>query len=145
MVDIETKIDNALAYILHLARHIPKKEVSIATLALLIEMGFKTNTDGFCYLRSAILLKTEHPLMRFQELYMIVGKSYGVTWKQVERTLRHAIGSAWKRRDPELWGLFFSEQHLDGSNHPTDSLFIAQMACVMELWQGCCKEVGCSG
>lgn len=62
MVDIENKLDNTLAYLLHLACHI-LKEVSFATLALLIEMGFKTNTDGFCYLRNAILLKTEHPQM----------------------------------------------------------------------------------
>ena len=100
VVTIETKVNKALEYVLHLARHIPKGDVSAVTLALLIELGFKTNTDGFCYLRNCIIMKTEHPEMRFQEIYTYVGQAFGsgATWKLVERSLRYAIESAWRRR-----------------------------------------------
>jgi len=147
VIAIETKIDNALAYVLHLARHIPRGNVSAATLALLIEMGFKTNVDGFCYLRHAILMKTEHPELRFMDIYMDVGKRYGAgaSYKQVERTLRYAIESTYKRRKTEVWDYFFWEIHIGEKGCPSDSVFISQMACVMELWRGCCKEAGCDG
>lgn len=139
-------VDNALVFILHLARHIPKGDVSTATLALLIEMGFKTNTDGFCYLRNAILMKIEHPEARFVEIYSEVGKVYGcgATYKQVERTLRYTIEAAWKQRNTEKWNYFFTDAHLGKKGCPSDSVFISQIACIMELWRGCCKEVGYS-
>jgi len=47
VVAIKAKIDEALGYMLFLTRHIPKGDVSAATLALLIEMGFKTKPMDF--------------------------------------------------------------------------------------------------
>ena len=142
-VTIETKIDKALEYVLSLARHVPRGDIRSAILVLLIELGYMTNTDGFCYLRNCILMKTEHPEMRFQEIYTYVGRVFGAgaSWKQVERTLRYSIESTWKRRDTEVWGYFFSDIHLGKKGCPTDSVFIAQMACIMELWRRCCEEV----
>lgn len=144
MVAIETRTDQALAYVLHLARHLPKGNVSAATLTLLIELGFATHFDGFYYLRYAILMKTKYPDMRVVEIYSEIADHYasGTGYASVERTIRSAIEAAYKQRSAEVWSYFFWDIHMGKkSGCPTAGTFICQMACVIELWCSCCEEV----
>ena len=117
------------------------------TMALLIELGFKTNTDGFCYLRNAIIMKIEHPELRFIPIYSDVGRIYGqgANYQQVERVIRNAIGYACKRGNREKWDYFFPYRHLEKRGCPPDGAFIAQIACILEIWTVCAKEVSLDG
>lgn len=54
---------------------------------------------GYGYLRESILLLCEHPDMSItKELYPTVAEQYdGVSWQQVERSIRSAIHAAWAK------------------------------------------------
>ena len=135
-------VDETLQYVLDLTRHISKGDVPAAALALLIEMGFQTNVDGFWQLRDAIVLKWIDYRRRFSEIYEEIGADYGLLGtKPVEERIRIVLESAWNNRNEISWGYFFSDKRTGKLKRPTTGTFIGHMACVLELWNRSCKEV----
>lgn len=139
---MEYTIDDTLVYVSLLTRHVQKGDVPAAILALLMDLGFQAHTDGFGHLRKSIHLKYKNSDMRLSAVYQEIIRAGGfeIGSNQVDQAIRCAIDNAWKYRDAEKWDYFFSEKRMGKSKRPSNSEFIAQMACIMELWLSKCKE-----
>ena len=92
---------------------------------LLLALGIATNLRGYCYLRDAILAEIRNPGQQVTKtLYPDVGKPYGATGAQVERSIRSAIEKAWARRNRNLWRQYF----MDETSKPSNAVFICTLA-----------------
>ena len=141
---MDCTVDDTLLYLLTLLRHVARGDVPAAAMALLIEMGFQTNVDGFWQLRDAIVLKQQDYRLHFQEIYEEVGASYGFSGtRPVEERIRDSLDNAWKNRNEIPWNYFFSDKRTGKLKRPSSGVFIAHMACVLELWRRSCGEVYC--
>lgn len=134
-------VNETLRYVISLADDVDKGDVPAAILAVLIELGFHSYTDGFVYLRSAILIKFQNPGLRITSVYQEImevntdASSHGV----VDQAILTAITRAWNERDAEVWEYFFSERQMGKRRKPSNKEFISQIACFMELWDSHCK------
>ena len=130
-----------LKHVLFLARHLPKDNVQTAVALILLELEIPSEYDGFRYLKSAIPMYYENPsLFLTKELYPAVGKIHGSSGLMVERSIRFAISSAWKRSDKKAWNLYFPMNQNRKIQKPSNGEFIAQIARFLELWQNCYEE-----
>lgn len=95
---------------------------------LLLALGIATNLRGYCYLRDAILDEIRNPGQQVTKtLYPDVGKPYGATGIQVERSIRSAIEKAWSRRNHALWQQYFPGEARD-AHKPSNAVFICTLA-----------------
>lgn len=136
-------VSETLVYVISLACDVRKGDVPAAILALLIELGFQTSSDGFGYLRKAIFVRYQSPVLRMSEIYneLVDSSDSSLHANQVEQAILSSIESAWKNRDQEKWDYFFSERRTGKKKKPGNKEFIAQIACFMELWFSHCQEV----
>lgn len=135
-------IDKTLNHVLFLTRRFRGNDLEPAILAVLLELGLSTQSDGFYYLRTAIMMKYSNPNQRIiKMLYPAVGRCFEpeVGANQVEQAIRSAIGAAWDIRDEDMWNCFFPPVGREAKK-PSNSEFISRMACILELWHSCCKE-----
>ena len=136
-------IDKTLQHVLFLTRCFDGKDVEPAILAILLELGFSAQSDGFHYLRTGIMLKYSNPNQRIMKmLYPAIGRCYEpeAGAKQVEQAIRSAINAAWEDGDGDTWECFFPPNGR-GARKPSNGEFISKIACVLELWHSCGKEV----
>ena len=140
---MEHSVNETLVYVISLACDVRRGDVPAAILAVLIELEFQASTDGFSYLRKAILMRYMNPDRRLADIYdqIVCESGAGVTTNQVEQAIINAIDGAWKNRDSEKWDYFFSERRTGNRKRPGNKEFIAQIACFMELWFSHCQEV----
>lgn len=140
-------INETLEYILFLTRHIPKGNIRAASLALLMELGFPENTEGFGYLRAAIIIRVGKAYLRFSTIYQKVAEMQGpgISDRQVEQDIRSVITEAWKYRDVEKWMIIFPPDGRGKPEKPTNGKLIARFGYLLELWQDCCEEVSYAG
>ena len=104
---------------------------------LLLALGIPTNLRGYCYLRDAILAEIRNPGQQVTKtLYPDVGKPYGATGVQVERSIRSAIEKAWTRRNHDLWWQCFSDE----SSKPSNAVFICTLADRIANGHFCVRE-----
>ncbi|MBQ8768110.1 MAG: response regulator [Oscillospiraceae bacterium] len=76
--------------------------------AILMELGWNPKHNGYHYLCTAVTNFVGNNTQSLtKELYAAVGAVYGVSWQQVERSIRSALESAWKSRDEKLWQHWF--------------------------------------
>lgn len=104
-----------------------EKKLEFEISSVLGRMGIPASIRGYHFLRSAIMMAVEKPELLSgitKGLYPDVGKEYKTTGSKVERAIRHAIESAWKKNGRAIYfevsGCFFSEK-------PTNGQFIADM------------------
>lgn len=137
-------IDETLEYILFLTRHVRRRNVPGAILAVLMELRFPEHHDGFGYLRKAIFLRFGNSDLRFGVIYQSVADLYdiGTTSNQIEHDIRAVIGTAYTNRDEEKWEYIFPTDGKEIQAKPSNGRFIARLGCLMELWNDCCEE-GC--
>lgn len=135
-------IDDTLNYILFLTRHVRKRNVPGAILALLMELRCPEHHDGFGYLRRAIFLRFQDLDLRFGRIYQMIVESCdpGTTTGQIDQDIRAVIGSAWAVRDAERWDYIFPAGGDGMQIKPSNGRFIARIACLMVLWNDCCEE-----
>lgn len=140
---MEHSVNETLVYVISLACDVRRGDVPAAILAVLIELEFQSSTDGFSYLRKAILLRYQNPERRLIEIYHQIVSDFDdeVTVNQIEQAILSAIDAAWRNRDTEKWDYFFSERRTGNRKRPGNKEFIAQIACFMELWFSHCQEV----
>lgn len=143
---MEVKIKKPFSYVQSLAEDVCQGDVEAAILALLMDMGFQSHTDGFGYLRMALLIRYQNPGMRVSMIYMQIVQTseIALTTKVVEQGILSSIETAWNNRDEEQWNLFFNEKKMGRAGRPTNREFISEIACFMELWSSYCKGV-CRG
>lgn len=105
----------------------PDPKVSVANLLLVL--GIATNNKGYSCLREAIPLYAKDPHQAItKELYPAVAKLCGSSALQVERAMRTAIDRAWKRRDDQIWKLYFPPLPDGTMERPCNSKFISRLA-----------------
>ncbi len=103
----------------------PRTHVSNTLMAL----GIPTKLRGYGYLREAILLMAQRPDQSItKELYPDVGVRCGCTGVHVERSIRSAIATAWKKRDEKIWRQFFQPDGEGVLQRPSNGEFISRLA-----------------
>ena len=110
-------------------------ELEIMVTEILRNVGVPANLQGYHYLRTAIILaiQNEDILHRItKELYPGVAKIHKTTASKVERSIRHAIETAWDRGDLEVLSAYFGYAVHSGKK-PTNSEFIAVISDRMRL------------
>ncbi|MFI3174503.1 MAG: sporulation initiation factor Spo0A C-terminal domain-containing protein [Bacillota bacterium] len=104
-----------------------QKELQFEISTILGRMGIPASIRGYHFLRAAIMMTVENTELLngiTKGLYPDVGKEYKTTGSKVERAIRHAIESAWKKNGQEVYfeiaGYLFTQK-------PTNGQFIADM------------------
>ena len=96
---------------------------------LLLMLGVPTNLRGYSYLRDAILAEIRQPGQQMTKaLYPDVGKPYGASGVQVERSIRDAVGKAWLRRNDAQWAQYFPLDAGGQIAKPSNAVFICTLA-----------------
>ena len=104
---------------------------------LLMMMGISVKLHGFRYLQEAIYQALVQPGQSVtKELYPHVAQVFGTAAPHVERSIRSAIGDAWKHRDSRIWQLYFPQDGEAGQKHPTNAVFITRIADGLRLSLG---------
>lgn len=135
---MQHRVNETLEYVISLAVHVRRGDISAATLTVLIELGFQTHVDGFVYLRKALQMRCGKADMRLSDIYREIADAcdISISSRQIEQAIITAIDLAWQNRDNEKWSYFFREEFL--KSKPSNKVFIAQLACFLELWRDCC-------
>ena len=96
---------------------------------ILLTLGVPTNLRGYCYLRDAILAEIREPGQQVTKtLYPDVGKPYGASGAQVERSIRTAIEKAWNLRNDRQWRQYFAADGTGVVPKPSNAVFISTLA-----------------
>lgn len=99
-------------------------------------LGVHANLKGYPYLRTSIAMVMENRNLIYaitKELYPALAKKYSSTSSKVERNIRHAIETAWKKGDKEAFAKLFGTAIDYNSPKPTNSEFIAMLADKLNL------------
>jgi hypothetical protein len=129
-------VDTTVQYILMLTGCFREGDIDAAILAILFDLGFSTQCEGFSQLRIAIRCRYDRPQSNCHEVYeaVIRGTDPSATEPQIEQTIRSAISSAWSRGPDERWDLLFPAGKNGRRNRPSNFEFISRIACILELW-----------
>lgn len=114
-----------------LERDMPEfsREQSTDTAGLLRVLGIPGKLRGCTYLRCAVPLYARDPLQSITKvLYPEVAKLCNCEPSHVERSIRSAIETGWKRRDDNIWRLYFPADETGTVSKPTNGAFIARLA-----------------
>lgn len=136
-------IDTTMQYLTSLDRYFSSGDVSAAALIILLDLGFSVQCDGFIYLRLAIGSKYDCPQLRCQDIYEAVERSHiaPTSLAQIEQTIRSAIDAAWTAGPREQWDLLFPAGKDGRSKKPANFAFISRIACILELWSSCRRDM----
>lgn len=101
-------------------------------------LGFSPKLCGYAYLISGILLILCQPDIRTtKELYPYIARLHNTTGVLVERSIRNALATAWKHRDPAVWQIYFPSE-TTRNKCPTNRVFMTQLAdCLHRTLQAC--------
>ena len=100
----------------------------------LLRLGISTKLRGYSYLREAIILMSRDPNQSItKELYPAVAALCDGTAIQIERSIRSAITTAWGRKDPHIWQLYFAADETGTISRPTNAAFISRLADILIL------------
>ena len=99
--------------------------------AILLQVRIPAHLSGYRYLRTAVQLSLEDPDLLDNvtyALYPAVARQYGTSATSVERSIRHAISTAWNRGGPEDFSKLMG-CHLESCDKPTNCEL---MSCLVE-------------
>lgn len=100
---------------------------------MLMELGISTKLKGFEYIRAASLnMCKDFSQSITKELYPAVAANFGASAAQVERSIRNAIETAWKKRNAQVWSRYFDNQTGKNAEKPTNAEFITRLAHAIE-------------
>ena len=136
-------IDSTMQYVMSLDRYFSAGDTSAAILAILIDLGFSVQCDGFIHLRLAIGSKYACPQLRCQDIYEAVEKEHiaPTSPAQIEQAIRSAIDAAWATGPQEQWELLFPSGKSEKRKKPANFAFISRIACILELWSSCHRKI----
>jgi two-component system response regulator (stage 0 sporulation protein A) len=102
----------------------PKSDPAVSVTELLLSLGFSTKHNGYSYLREAVILVSKDPAQSVTKvLYPAIAHRFGCHKENVERSIRTALDSAWKKKDPMRWQKFFP----NADQRPSNAVFISRM------------------
>ena len=99
-------------------------EVSV----LLSRMGISASIKGYHFIRRAVIMAVEDEEVLVgitKGLYPDIAKRYKTSASKVERAIRHAIESAWKKNGPQV---YFETAGYLPSEKPTNGQFLAALS-----------------
>lgn len=100
---------------------------------ILLTMGFSPTASGYRYLQMAVPLYLTDPSQSMtKELYAHIGKQYGKTSQLVERAIRAAIETAWKKRDERVWRQYLGCGPDGHVGRPTNGDLIGALAQLLQ-------------
>lgn len=106
-----------------------RREQATDTAGLLRVLGIPGKLRGATYLRHAVPLYARDPLQSITKvLYPEVAKLCSCKPSHVERSIRSAIERGWKRRDENIWRLYFPADETGTVPKPTNGELIARLA-----------------
>lgn len=106
---------------------------------MLLSLNVPTKLKGYACLREAVLETVRDPAQQVtKELYPKVAKLYSGNGPQVERLIRTAIDSGWRKRDERVWRLYFQPGPDGRLERPTNAAFISALA--ERVSMGCMAE-----
>lgn len=92
----------------------------------LLLLGFSPDHSGYRYIISGLDMAFADETLLLGVTYMLypaIAQKYSVAPSCVERSIRFAIQSAWKKGDPQQWKKYFGH----GCQRPGNARFIATM------------------
>lgn len=95
---------------------------------LLSRMGISASIKGYHFIRKAVMMAVEDQDVLVgitKGLYPDIAKIYRTTASKVERAIRHAIESAWKKNGPQI---YFEVAGYLPAEKPTNGQFIAALS-----------------
>lgn len=95
---------------------------------LLSRMGISASIKGYHFIRKAVMMAAEDQEVLVgitKGLYPDIAKAYKTTASKVERAIRHAIESAWKKNGPQV---YFEIAGYLPSEKPTNGQLIAALS-----------------
>ncbi len=104
---------------------------------LLHELGVPAHLSGYNYLRDAICMVVENPMIlsnMHRRVYSIIGEKEGKKPANVEKSIRTAIEVSLLRCNPELLKEYFGYTINSEKGKPTNSEYIAMLADRYTLW-----------
>lgn len=108
-----------------------RQNLEARTTNLIHEIGIPAHIKGYGYLRDGIMLAIEDmDLLNSitKKLYPNIAKKNDATPSSVERSIRHAIETAWSKGNYETIGNIFGTRLDKTSSKPTNGEFIATVA-----------------
>lgn len=110
---------------------VSQADINSSATNLLLHLGFSARLNGFLFLQAGIPMYMRDPAQSMtKELYVSIGALYGKDARQVERSIRNAIDSAWQHRDDAVWRQYF---YAPGGAipRPSNNEFFARMAAAL--------------
>lgn len=98
---------------------------------LLLQMGANTYHVGYRYLKDCVIIVMQkHGAVRsiVKELYTAVANVYNVSYANVERSIRHCIGSMWNKTRVEVINKAFGLNIFTHLDIPTNGQLITLIA-----------------
>lgn len=98
---------------------------------IILQFGIPIQIKGYTYLREAIIMKVNDPQANScvtKTLYPTVAKNHHTSAISVERAIRHAIETAWKKKDRSHCDDILSLSFSHFQKRPTNAEFIATIA-----------------
>ena len=108
---------------------------------LLSRMGISASIKGYHFIRKAVILAVEDTEVLVgitKGLYPDIAKMYKTSASKVERAIRHAIESAWKKNGPQV---YFETAGYLPAEKPTNGQFIAALAEYFRLQEERTKKI----
>lgn len=97
--------------------------------SLMLSLGFRMDLSGYPCLREAIIqMLLDHSKQVTKAVYPEVALKCGGNGKRVERAIRSVIMDAWKRRDENIWSMYFNQVKNGEIKCPSNGYFISRMS-----------------
>ncbi|MBQ3136888.1 MAG: sporulation initiation factor Spo0A C-terminal domain-containing protein [Clostridia bacterium] len=106
-----------------------------AATFILSEFGIPAHTKGYRYLREALVLVAQRPILVegiTKCLYPAIAEHHGTTSSRVERVVRHAIESGCTKGDTQALHHYFPHSISKDKLKPTNAEFIAVIGDVVK-------------
>lgn len=111
-----------------------ERDMDAAIRKVLLELGVPDHLLGHQYLVTALTIaaKDQSAVSAITSyLYPTIAEQHNTTGSKVERTIRHAIESAWDRGDLEVLAKYFGNTVSRHKGKPTNREFIARISNVV--------------
>lgn len=118
---------------------VQSREIEAEIAEILHRIGVPAHIRGYVYLKKAIILSlTDLEMLQSvtKKLYPAVAEAFDTTPSRVERSIRHAIESAWDRGESAEKEELFGYTVHKAKGKPTNSEFIAMIADKLKMESG---------
>ena len=126
-----------------MAENMKVHNVCNAILLILYDLRVPIKSDGFKYLRYALLIGFQNPDDIVEtEIFDAVGEIYSrkVSFRSIDGAIRESIKKAWNQRTDDRWGRYFPEYITERRSQPTNLEFISAIVYFLEFWKNCYEE-----